>query len=180
MSHLAEMPRIDILESFLTPKMQRFTARVGERSPPSTESGLAELDRQSVQRNTLPSTEAPGGRGTLDTRGWLQEGLLAFMDYRVGSTNGAPTRTRRALLAAIFTGHLPPVFPPDYLDEWGQPGSAVRLKKWLSPSQPLRALPNASRAWVWVMRFAIGKMTCDSSMRHTMFVILGSLGRHTS
>jgi hypothetical protein len=51
------------------------------------------------------------------------------MEYRVGSTNGASTRIRRALLAEIFTGHLPPVFPSDYLNEWGQPGTAARLQK---------------------------------------------------
>jgi hypothetical protein len=29
----------------------------------------------------------------------------------------------------IFVSHLPPVFPADYLQGWGQPGSALRLQK---------------------------------------------------
>ena len=76
-----------------------------------------------------PSTEAPGGDGRLDARGWLAEGLLAFMDYRVGRTNGTPALVRRALLSQIFMGNLPPVFPPDYLHSWGTPASSARLQE---------------------------------------------------
>jgi hypothetical protein len=62
-----------------------------------------------------PSSEAPGGDGRLNAQGWLAEGLLAFMENRVGRLNGTSAVVRRALLSQIFMGQLPPVFPPDYL-----------------------------------------------------------------
>jgi hypothetical protein len=50
-----------------------------------------------------PSTDAPGGDGLLSARGWLSEGMLGFMEYRVGRTNGTPTSLRQMLLAQVFT-----------------------------------------------------------------------------
>jgi hypothetical protein len=77
----------------------------------------------------LRVAEYPGGDGQLSARGWLIEGMLRFMQYRVGRTNDMPTGLRQMLLAQIFVSHLPPVFPADYLQGWGQPGSALRLQK---------------------------------------------------
>ena len=77
-----------------------------------------------------PSTEAePGKRTKVDTDDWIQEGVLKFMGYQVGSSNGLSSNLRRRILEQIFEGTLPPVFPPFYLDQWGGPKSAVRLQK---------------------------------------------------
>ena len=100
---------------------------------------LDAIDQEWVRRAMLPpnpedffawpTTNAPGGDGSLDTRGWLAEGLLRFMEYRVGNTNGVATPVRRALLSEVFSANLPPAFYRDYLDQWGRPSSAARLQK---------------------------------------------------
>ena len=75
-----------------------------------------------------PSVDAPGGDGTL--RGdWLQTGLLAYMGYRVGRTQGLPVEIRRGILREIFGGGIPPIFPDLYISEWGEANSPARLKK---------------------------------------------------
>lgn len=76
-----------------------------------------------------PSTEAPGGDGQLFAHGWPEEGLLGFMGYHVGYTNGVATPIRRELLIRVFAGQLPPFDSPSYMREWAQPGTALRLKK---------------------------------------------------
>lgn len=100
-----------------------------------------------------PSTDAPGGNGAIAADGWVQEGVLGFLEYRAGKTADLSTPLRQSILAKVFDGVIPPAFPATYLDQWGDPGSAVRLRKiaesisslnlrhealWLS--QPLREL----------------------------------------
>lgn len=76
-----------------------------------------------------PDTNAPIGMGKLSTEGWLQEGLLRYMGYQVGSTQGVSTPVRRRILEEIFDGALPPVFEPSYLEKWGPPQSPFRLQQ---------------------------------------------------
>jgi hypothetical protein len=76
-----------------------------------------------------PTTNAPGGDGQLGTDGWLREGLLGILGYRVGNAKGRAPGERRAIRDHVFTGPLPPLLPPDHLQEWGQQGSAGRLHK---------------------------------------------------
>ncbi len=77
-----------------------------------------------------PSTEAePGRRSKIDVEDWFQEGVLSYMGYQVGSTNGVASNLRRRILEQIFEGSLPPIFPPSYLNQWGEPKSAARLQK---------------------------------------------------
>ncbi|MCV0394349.1 MAG: hypothetical protein K5872_13460 [Rhizobiaceae bacterium] len=76
-----------------------------------------------------PDTNAEIGSGSLSTGGWLKEGLLRFMGYQVGSTNGVATPVRRRMLEGIFEGGLPPVFEPAYLEKWGGPESPMRLQQ---------------------------------------------------
>lgn len=76
-----------------------------------------------------PSTDAPGGDGSLSTRGWLDDGLLSQMGYRVGNTRGEEQPRRRKILAEVFASSLPPVLPPVFLAEWGSAESAARLRK---------------------------------------------------
>jgi len=78
--------------------------------------------KQSVSSNEWfqwPSVEATGGSGQLRTDDWTQEGVLQYMGYRVGNTDGEPTGIRHQILSRAFQGPIPPAFPPDYLSEWG-------------------------------------------------------------
>lgn len=76
-----------------------------------------------------PSIEAETGDGSISTRAWLNEGMLQYMGYKVGHTDGKELNVRRTILHGIFEGALPPVFPDWYLNEWGETGSARRLQK---------------------------------------------------
>jgi hypothetical protein len=76
-----------------------------------------------------PSTDAKAGRHGIDTKGWLPEGMLQAMGYKVGKTEGLAFGQRKLILTEIFKGHLPPLFPRRYLDEWDAPGTALRLRK---------------------------------------------------
>lgn len=76
-----------------------------------------------------PTTEADGGDHSLSFVGKTDDGMLSYLEYRVGKTNGEPAPVRRAILDRVFGAFLPPVFPKDYMDAWGVPKSAARLKK---------------------------------------------------
>jgi hypothetical protein len=76
-----------------------------------------------------PTTDAKGGNGRLSLEGAPEEGLLAFMGYRVGVTKGEPTPIRQGILDRVFLGSLPPVAEPAYTASWGPAGSAMRLKR---------------------------------------------------
>jgi hypothetical protein len=75
-----------------------------------------------------PDTHARGGNGSLRSEDWLAEGPLKFLGYS-GGEDAPPPEVRRGILGRVFEGPLPPVFPPEYLDEWSDPGSPARLKK---------------------------------------------------
>jgi hypothetical protein len=76
-----------------------------------------------------PSTVAEGGDGGLVGQNWPAAGLLKVMGYTVGSTDGKPDDLRHAILVEVFSGHLPPVHSPAYMNEWGMPKTAARLRK---------------------------------------------------
>ncbi|MFA6031552.1 MAG: hypothetical protein WC889_01480 [Myxococcota bacterium] len=76
-----------------------------------------------------PTTDANGGDHSLSFAGKTDEGMLSYLEYRVGKTNGEPAPVRHAILDRVFGAFLPPVFPKDYMDAWGIPKSAARLKK---------------------------------------------------
>ena len=75
-----------------------------------------------------PSTEAPVGAGGLDSKAWLELGPLKLLGYSVGR-EGAAVEVRREVLARVFAGVLPPIFPPAYIVGWGEPRSPARLHK---------------------------------------------------
>ena len=75
-----------------------------------------------------PDIDAVGGNGTLAAN-WLKNGLLSYMDYHVGNTQGVVTGKRRKILTEVFYGPVPPLFPRYYLEQWGAPSSAHRLRK---------------------------------------------------
>ena len=115
----------------------RKTAKKGE--PTDAVIVLREIEKEWKRRGARPprpeeffewpNSDAYGGDGRLSASGWVVEGLLSYMGYRVGSTNGLSSDVRCRILELIFEGELPPVFEPAYLKEWGSPGSARRLQK---------------------------------------------------
>jgi len=60
---------------------------------------------------------------------WLPEGLLKFVGYTVGDTAGEDDSTRKQMLAAVFDGPIPPVFPREYMLKWARPGTPARLRQ---------------------------------------------------
>jgi hypothetical protein len=76
-----------------------------------------------------PTTRADKGQGGFDIGNAPDKGLLRFMGYRVGRTDGVRSETRRSILSEVFSGTLPPFESPEYLDQWGDPETANRLKK---------------------------------------------------
>jgi hypothetical protein len=75
-----------------------------------------------------PSTDADPGSRFPDTDDWIREGVLQYMGYRVGDTDGERQAIRQRILSEIFNRSIPPVFPRQYLDQWEQPSSVGRLK----------------------------------------------------
>lgn len=94
-----------------------------------------EWDRRSLRASSLeayfkwPSTDAEPGTGYLHTVDWPTEGLLKLMGYSVGRGEGQAPHVRRAILAEVFSSHLPPLISPEYMKEWASPSSAARLQK---------------------------------------------------
>lgn len=116
-----------------------------------------------------PKSDAAGGDGRLSASGWVTEGVLSYMGYRVGNTNGLSSDIRRRILELIFEGELPPVFEPQYLREWGKPSSATRLKKM---AETLAALSrNAKRKKSAQMRSAIKSWDQDLNFLYENFYI---------
>lgn len=76
-----------------------------------------------------PSTEAQRGDGSMPFENWHNEGMLAFLGYRVGTTQGVGDQVRRQILDAAFATVLPPVNDRQYLSEWAGKGSAARLRR---------------------------------------------------
>ena len=76
-----------------------------------------------------PSTDAPMGIGNVDPKSWRPEGMLAFLGYHVGTTQGLEQSSRRAILDTVFLSELPPLNGPSYMQEWGTPNTGKRLSK---------------------------------------------------
>ncbi|WP_052183095.1 hypothetical protein [Rhizobium sp. YS-1r] len=75
-----------------------------------------------------PTTDAPGGRRKEQYRDLRHEGMLKYLDYKVGK-EGEHSSYRHALLSRIFENALPPVFDRLYMEEWGPNASSIRLHK---------------------------------------------------
>lgn len=76
-----------------------------------------------------PSTAVGPGDKSQGFGNWHSEGILAYLGYRVGATNGATDFARRRILDAVFACVLPPINDPNYIRDWGKAGSAARLKR---------------------------------------------------
>jgi hypothetical protein len=57
------------------------------------------------------------------------ESFLKVLGYTVGKTNGLPESTRHLILDRCFSGQLPPIESLSALRLWGEPKTALRLRK---------------------------------------------------
>ena len=76
-----------------------------------------------------PSTDAPLGDEPINSNSWPEEGMLSALGYHVGITHGVSASLRRRILREIVDGELPPLNSHEYTAEWGEPGTADRLRK---------------------------------------------------
>jgi hypothetical protein len=87
--------------------------------------GLAFLERVGFQ---WPTTEVElAGAGAIDAD-LLRLGFLKYKGYTVGKA-GLSAAVRQRVLAEVYDEDLPEGFPPYYVNQWGPPQSARRLKK---------------------------------------------------
>ena len=95
-----------------------------------------QIERQRLAQRNLegyfewPSTDAPastyGFSGDVFS---YQEGLLTYVGYHVGRVQGVSTSIRQQILDCVFHNQLPRVQSPEYMQEWGDPRTAIRLHK---------------------------------------------------
>lgn len=116
-----------------------------------------------------PSTDAPGGDGSLSSHDWPDEGLLRMMRYTVNRQDALPDELRRTILTRIFEGHLPPLISPEYMSEWGDPHSSSRLKK--IATEIAAFTRNAKRRHNPAMRSAISAWEADLSFLYETFYV---------
>ncbi len=76
-----------------------------------------------------PTTEARGGDGSLTLENVQKSGVLGQLDYHVGRALGQPDPYRRRTLMKIFEQSIPLSLKGFEPKEWGEPGSATRLRK---------------------------------------------------
>lgn len=60
---------------------------------------------------------------------WYEYGVLSFMGYHVGESSSLSAEQRRRILDYVFSERIPNVNDPAYMAQWGDPGSAKRLRK---------------------------------------------------
>jgi hypothetical protein len=76
-----------------------------------------------------PTTKAPKGKSGLDSGDWHLIGLLSYLGYHVGATNGVTPGVRHQILDLCFEGALPPINGVAYMHDWGPAGTTTRLRK---------------------------------------------------
>jgi len=85
--------------------------------------------RLNPEHFTWPSTDASKGLGSFDIGDVPDVGMLAYLEYRVGRTQGQPVGVRRVILDRVVEGTLPLYGGLEYYESWGKAGSADRLQK---------------------------------------------------
>jgi hypothetical protein len=116
-----------------------------------------------------PSTEAGKGDGSMPFENWHSEGMLAFLGYRVGTTQGVDDQVRRQILNAAFASVLPPVNDRQYLREWAGPSSAPRLRR--LANEIARFARNAKRKRSANMESAISDWEDDLQYLYRQFYV---------
>lgn len=126
---------------------------------------LKRIEELKLAENTAfkwPTTDAPAGaNGFTGDHFWYQEGLLSFVGYRVGKTHGVPRIKRQQILDCVIFNTLPRVNSQEYMDEWGHPRTAQRLRKLAEALASFTR--NAKRKNSRSMEFAIDDWEADLS-----------------
>lgn len=76
-----------------------------------------------------PSTETDSRKSGATIPEMQKDGMLSYLEYRVGKTADIPVPVRQLILARVFEGRLPRVFPLSYMRQWGDPETPLRLRK---------------------------------------------------
>ncbi len=76
-----------------------------------------------------PSTNVGGGGGSQQFDNWHTQGMLGYLGYHVGATNGVSEFARREILDMVFSSVLPPVNGVSYVRGWGEPSTSSRLHR---------------------------------------------------
>lgn len=76
-----------------------------------------------------PSTNVGAGGGSQQFDNWHAQGMLGYLGYHVGATNGVSEFARREILDMIFSSVLPPVNGVSYIRSWGEPSTSSRLHR---------------------------------------------------
>ena len=116
-----------------------------------------------------PSTEAGKSDGSMPFENWHSEGMLAFLGYRVGTTQGVGDQIRRQILNAAFATVLPPVNDRHYLREWAGPATAPRLRR--LANEIARFARNAKRKRSANMEIAIADWEDDLGYLYRQFYV---------
>lgn len=76
-----------------------------------------------------PSTNVGAGGGSQQFDNWHAQGMLGYLGYHVGATNGVSEFARREILDMVFSSVLPPVNGVSYVRGWGEPSTSSRLHR---------------------------------------------------
>lgn len=117
-----------------------------------------------------PSTDAPGGDGSVLSGDWPTEGLLFMMQYSVGRQSDLSPALRCEILAHIFEQNLPPLISPEYMRAWGLPGSPMRLQKMANSIAAFTR--NAKRRRDASMTNAIGEWEVDLRLLYDRYYVV--------
>ena len=86
------------------------------------------LDTLTDETFPWPNVKAKSGDGNVDGDSWVDVGLLKYLGYQVGK-DGLPRIDRQSILRGVYSGSIPNVNSPEYMNEWGAPDSGMRLQK---------------------------------------------------
>lgn len=151
-----------VLLEILLAELKHRSSNAGLRARKIVEERIAELTRESAEGFQWPSTDAPAGiKGFSGDQYWYQDGLLSYVGYRVGKTNGVSEIKRRRILDCVLFNELPLVNSPEYMNEWGEVKTSHRLKKLAEALASFTR--NAKRKNPTSLRFAIDEWESDLS-----------------
>jgi hypothetical protein len=112
------------------------TGAVDQASPPASQVDQAGSNDEAgdesfldeAPQDIMDAIEQASSSEGLDTEEWPDEGVLQHMGYKVGK-EAEEAGVRRKVLRRIIEEPLPNVNHREYMQQWGQPGSELRLRK---------------------------------------------------
>lgn len=95
--------------------------------------------------------------------------MLAYLGYHVGTSSTLVESQRHVILRRAFAMHLPPIESPTYMQGWGAPGSANRLRKIANSLASFAR--QAKRRSLFDMTEAVASWEADLAMLHAEFYV---------